>query len=318
MALYPDIEPFDQEMLTVGVGNCLYWEVVGNPEGKPAVVLHGGPGSGCGPGWRRYFDPAVYRVVLFDQRGCGRSTPNASTPAVGLSMNTTHHLVSDMELLRQHLGIERWLVLGGSWGTTLALAYAARHRERVSEMVLFSVTTTTRKEIEWLTRDAGRFFPEAWSRFRDAVPVEERAGDLSLAYARLLASADPKVREKAAKNWCAWEDSHVAVTSNYKPDPRYDDPAFRMTFARLVTHYFSHAAWLADGELLQATKGFAQVPGVLVHGRLDVSTPPDIAWELSQAWPGSRLVLIDDAGHGLGHATMSETIVEVIDGFRGG
>jgi len=183
-------------------------------------------------------------------------------------------------------------------------------------MVLFSVTTTTRKEVEWLTRGVGRFFPDAWSRFRDAVPVEQREGDLSLAYARLLASADPDVREKAARNWCTWEDSHVAVTTSHEPDRRYDDPAFRMTFARLVTHYFSHAAWLAEGELLQAAKGFAQIPGVLVHGRLDVSTPPDVARELAQAWPGSRLILVDDAGHGSGHAAMSEAIVEAIDGFR--
>lgn len=312
--LFHDPEPHESGLLDVGDGQQLYWETCGNPAGKPAVALHGGPGSGCGPFWRRVFDPEAYRIVLFDQRGCGRSTPHASEPSVDLSVNTTPRLVADIESLRRRLGIDRWLVLGGSWGTTLALAYAREHAERVSEMVLFSVGTTTPPEVEWLTRHAGRFFPEAWRRFRDAAQLEpgERIVD---AYARRLADDDPAVREAAATAWCAWEDAHVALGEDHRPDSRYQDPRFRMAFARLVTHYFRHAAWLKDGELLQAARGFGAIPAVLIHGRLDLSSPPDTAWALSQAWPGSRLILIEGAGHGARDARMVDALVEATDGF---
>ena len=313
--LYPEIEPYDHEMLNVGDGNLVYWEVCGSPAGKPAVVFHGGPGSSCVPGWRRYFNPAAYRVVLFDQRGCGRSTPHASDPAVELAANTTEHLMSDIEQLREKLGIARWLVVGGSWGSTLALAYAERHPERVSEMVLFSVVTTSRREVRWVTRDVGRYFPEKWARFQNGVHATDRDGDLVGAYYRLLHDPDPAVREKAAGEWCRWEDAHMAVRSDDRPDVRYEDPRFRMAFARLVTHYWFHAAFLEDGALLRDARRLAGIPGILVHGRMDISSPLDVPWHLSQAWPGSRLIVIDHAGHGAGQPGMQEAVVAAIDSF---
>ena len=316
-ALYPEIEPFARGMLDIGDGNRVYWETCGNPEGKPAVVLHGGPGSGCTPGWRRYFDPDAFRIVLFDQRGCGRSTPHASDPAVDLTTNTTHHLLTDIERLRRHLGIGAWLVFGGSWGSTLGLAYAEQHPERVSEVVLFSVVATSQREVRWVTHDMRRFFPGEWTRFRAGVPAAERDGSLVEAYSRLLRDPDPAVREKAARDWCDWEETHIAVRPDHRPNPRYADPAFRMAFARLVTHYWRHAAWLEDGILLREAPSLAGIPGVLVHGRLDVSSPPDIAWELAQAWPGSELVLINDAGHGSGDPGMTEALVRATDRFAG-
>lgn len=312
---HPLTEPYDSGLLPVGDGNLVYWEVCGNPDGKPAVVLHGGPGSGCSPGWRRYFDPASYRVVLLDQRGCGRSTPDAGLFSTDLSVNTTHHLIADLELLRSHLGIARWLVFGGSWGTTLGLAYAEQYPERVSELVLFSVTNTTRREVEWVTRDVGRLFPGQWHRFRDGVPPAERDGSLVDAYARLLTSPDAVVRERAARDWCTWEDTHVAIDPDHKPDPRYEDPVFRMRFARLVTHYWSHTAWLDEGQLVREAGKLAGIPGALIHGRLDVSGPPDIAWELAQAWPDASLVLVDRAGHGSGYPGMVESVLAALTRF---
>jgi proline iminopeptidase len=313
--LYGEIEPYETGRLDAGDGNLVYWEVCGSPAGKPAVMLHGGPGSGCVPGWRRYFNPAAYRIVLFDQRGCGRSTPNAADPAVDLATNTTDHLIADIERLRSHLGIERWMVVGGSWGSTLGLAYAERFPERVSEMVLFSVGTTSHREVRWVTRDVGRHFPEQWARFRDGVPAADRDGDLIAAYYRLLHDSDASVREAAARDWCRWEDTHVAVRPDHRPDPRYDDPRFRMVFARLVTHYWHHAAFLEDGALLRDAGRLAGIPGVLIHGRLDLSSPLDVPWGLSQAWPGSELVVIDDAGHGTGEPAMREAVLAAIDRF---
>jgi proline iminopeptidase len=313
--LYPEIEPYDAGMLDAGDGNLIYWEVCGSRDGKPAVMLHGGPGSGCVPGWRRYFNPAAYRVLLFDQRGCGRSTPHASDPGVDLAANTTHHLIADIERLRKLLGIERMLVVGGSWGSTLALAYAERFPEHVSEMVLFSVATTTQRDVRWVTRDMGRYFPEEWERFRNGVPAAERDGDLVTAYYRLLHDPDPRVREKAARDWCRWEDAHVATGSDHRPDPRYDDARFRMGFARLVTHYWHHAAFLEDGSLMRDAGRLAGIRGVLIHGRLDLSSPLDVPWQLSQAWPGSRLVVVDQAGHGAGQPGMQEALVAAIDEF---
>ncbi|GAA3249134.1 prolyl aminopeptidase [Nonomuraea helvata] len=300
---------YDKGMLDVGDGNLVYWEVAGNPEGKPAVVVHGGPGSGAGPGWYRKFDLDAYQVVLFDQRGCGRSTPSVSDWAVSLDANTTHHLVADMELLREHLGIGKWMVFGGSWGATLGLAYAVRHPDRVSEVVLFGVGTTTRREVEWITREMGRVFPEEWARFRDGVPEQDRDGNLADAYARLMEHPDLAVREKAAAAWCEWEDRHVRLLPGLERDPSYDDRDFRVTFARLVTHYWRHAAWLGDDELLRGVAGLGHVPGVLVHGRLDVSTPLETAWRLSRAWPGCELIVLDGAGHGPG---LGETLVAVV------
>jgi proline iminopeptidase len=311
--LYPEIAPYESGMLDVGDGHHIYWETCGNPVGAPAVVLHGGPGTGCSPTWPRFFDPARYRIVLFDQRNCGRSTPHASEPEIDLSTNTTHHLIADIERLREHLGIARWLVLGASWGATLGLAYAEAHPERVTAIVLFSVTNTTRREVEWVTREMGRIFPAQWERFRDGVPPEERDGDLAAAYSRLLHHPDPAVREQAAIDWCAWEDTHVATVPGYEPDPRYQDPRFRMAFARLVTHYWSHAAWLEEGQLIREACKLAGIPGALIHGRLDISGPPDIAWELAKAWPDAELHLVDDAGHG--GPGLTDDVVAATDRF---
>ncbi|GAA3570842.1 prolyl aminopeptidase [Kribbella ginsengisoli] len=311
----PATQPYDQGMLDVGDGQLVYWEVCGNPEGKPAVVLHGGPGSGAGAFWRRFFDLAKYRVVLFDQRGCGRSTPDAAEPDADLSTNTTWHLVADIERLRVHLGVDKWLVLGASWGATLAFAYAEQHPSAVSEIVLFSVTSTTPREVEWITRDMGRIFPEEWRRFRDVVPAEERDGNLALAYSRLLHDPDPAVRDRAARAWCEWEDTHVSTYQGYKPDPRYEDPIFRLRFARLVSHYWGHAGWIEDGALLRDAGKLAGIPGVLVTGRLDISSPPDTAWELAQAWPDAELHIVGDAGHGAGKSSVSELVTAAIDRF---
>ena len=314
-ARYPEIEPYEHGILDVGDGNKVYWEACGNPDGKPALVLHGGPGSGCTPGWRRYFDPHAYRIVLFDQRGCGRSTPHASEPTIDLTTNTTHHLLADIELLRRQLGIERWLVFGGSWGSTLGLAYAERNPEHVSELVLFSVVGTSHQEVEWITYHMRRIFPAEWARLRDGVPPADRDANLVEAYSRLLHDPDPAVRAKAAKDWCDWEDTHVSLRRDRRPDPRYADPVFRLCFARLVTHYWRHAAWLEDGILLREAGKLSGIPGVLVHGRADVSSPPDVAWELAHAWPDSELILIDDAAHGSGDAGMTENLIAAIDRF---
>jgi proline iminopeptidase len=273
-------------MLDVGDGHAIYWEERGNPAGKPAVVLHGGPGSGCAPWWSDFFNLDRYRVVMFDQRGCGRSRPHT------LEHNTTQHLIADVERLREHLAIERWLVLGGSWGSVLGLAYAQAHPERVSELVLFAVGTGTRREVEWITRDVGRLYPAEWARFRDGVPEHERDGSLVDAYYRLLTDRDPAIHERAARDWCAWEDAHVGGVH----DPRYDDPAFRLCFARLVTHYWRHTAFLEDGQLMRGLDRLADIPGVLIHGLRDFSSPPDIAWDIAQTW--GELELVADEGHG--------------------
>ena len=312
--LYPPIEPYDQGMLDVGDGNRVYWEACGNPEGKPALTVHGGPGSGCSTGMRRV-DPDRYRAVLFDQRGCGRSTPHASDPATDMSANTTEHLLSDMELLREHLGIDRWLLSGGSWGSTLALAYAERHPHRVSEIVLSAVTTTRRSEIDWLYRGVARFFPEEWERFRAGVPEADRDGDLVAAYARLMEDPDPLVRAQAANAWGAWEDAVVSLEPNAKPN-LYSDrpPAALLALVRICAHYFAHGAWLEEGALLRDAGRLAGIPGVLIHGRLDLSGPLDTAWELARAWPDAELVAVRDAGH-QGSDTTRERLLSALDGF---
>ena len=297
---FPAIDPYINGMLDVGDGHQLYWECCGNPDGKPALYLHGGPGSGCTPGHRRFFDPAAYRVVLFDQRGCGRSRPLASEADADLRNNTTAHLIADIEALRRHHGVEHWTILGLSWGTTLGLAYAQTHPQRVRGLVLAAVTTTSRREVEWITRDVGRIFPREWDRFAAAVPDTLRHLSLVDAYATLLFDADRAVRERAAREWCAWEEAHVSFAPNHRPNPRYDDSDFRLRFARLVTHYWRHAAFLEEGQLLRDAPILDGVPGMLIHGRYDVSTTLETAWCLSQRWRTSRLNVIDDSGHGDG------------------
>ncbi|MFB8025821.1 MULTISPECIES: prolyl aminopeptidase [unclassified Streptomyces] len=312
---YPPVEPYAQGMLDVGDGNLVYWEVCGNPAGKPALVVHGGPGSGCGPGARRNFDPDLYRVVLFDQRNCGRSTPHASDPDTDLRHNTTAHLIADMELLREHLGIGTWLLHGGSWGSTLILAYAEQHPERVSEIVISAVTTTRRSEIDWLYRGAGQIFPEAWDLFRAGVPEAAGAGGLVAAYARRTESPDPQVRARATADWCAWEDAVLSMEAYTGPAPYGGRPGRdQLAFVRICAHYFSHAAWLEEGRLIRDAGRLAGIPGVLVHGRFDLGSPLTTAWELARAWPDAELTVIDDAGH-LGSIATSRTVLAALDGF---
>ena len=312
---YPPIEPYEQGMLDVGDENLVYWEVCGNPGGKPALVVHGGPGSGCSTGMRRAFDPDRYRVVLFDQRGCGRSTPHASDPATDMSRNTTGHLRADMERLRGHLGIDRWLLSGGSWGSTLILAYAERYPQRVSEIVISGVTTTRRSEIDWLYRGVARFFPAEWERFRAGVPEADRDGDLVAAYARLMEDPDPLVRARAANDWCAWEDAVVSLEPNGKPNPYSDrPPAALLALVRICAHYFAHGAWLEEGALLRDAGRLAGIPGVLIHGRLDLSGPLDTAWELARAWPDAELIAVTDSGH-TGSDTMRDRVLGALDTY---
>jgi len=311
---YPEIEPFASGLLDVGDGHEVYWETVGDPAGSPALNLHGGPGSGCGPGHRRNFDPSAYRAVLFDQRGCGRSRPLAASAAADLSTNTTEHLLRDIERLREHLGIDRWVVAAGSWGVTLALAYAQRHPVRVAAMVLAAVTSGTRRETDWITRDMRRVFPREWDAFAAGVPKRERDGELSAAYARLLASPDSAVTGHAAEQWCIWEDTHVSLTPGWTPSLRYQDPRFRQVFARLVTHYWSNGCFLDDTPIAANMALIAEIPAVLIHGRFDVSSPLDTAWDLHRAWPASRLIVLDEAGHG--GASMTSAVVDALDGFR--
>jgi proline iminopeptidase len=296
--LYPEIQPYDHDLLDSGDGNRVYWETCGNPRGKAAVVLHGGPGSGCTPWHRRLFDPDAYRVVLFDQRGCGRSTPHASDPATDLTTNTTANLIEDIERLRRRLGIERWVVLGGSWGSTLTLAYAERHPERVTEIVLFGVTTGRRREFDWWFRGgASVLFPAEWERLRAAVPAADRDGDIVEAYCRLLHDADPAVRRQAAADWCAWESAVLTWPPAPRLLPRFIDPAYAMAFARLVTHYVRHNAWLEDGVLLRHAGALTGIPGIMVQGRLDFGAPIAWAWDLGKVWPRAELVVVADAGH---------------------
>lgn len=311
---YAPIQPYASGSLDVGDEQRVYWETVGNPDGVPAVYLHGGPGSGASAGSRRIFDPTAYRAVLFDQRGCGRSRPLAEHAGVDLTTNTTAHLLADIEHLRGHLGIDRWVVVGGSWGVTLGLAYAQAHPDRVTAMVLAAVTSGTRRETDWITRDMRRVFPREWDAFAAAVPDAERGGDLSAAYARLLADPDPKVSAGAAEQWCAWEDTHVSLMPGWEPYLSVADPTFRQVFARLVTHYWSNGCFLADGQILANMHRIAAIPAVLIHGRYDVSGPLDTAWDLHRAWPSSRLVVLDTTGH-RGPA-MSAAMIEALNQTR--
>lgn len=296
-------------MLRVDARDAVYWEASGNPEGKPAVVLHGGPGSGCTPTHRRFFDPRVYRIVLFDQRGCGRSRPHASDPAVDLSRNTTPHLIADLELLRQHLAIERWLVWGGSWSSTLALAYAQRHPERATELVLWGVTTGRRSEFDWRFRGGvATFLPEQWERLRAGA---DAAGDVVDAYARLLGDPDPSVHRPAARAWCEWETATLGDAGD-----RFRDPAFALAYARIVTHYVRHDAWLEDGELLRGAAALAGTPGVLVAARGDLPALLDNALVLKGAWPAADLVVVEGA-HSPGDGAMAAALVAATDRFGG-
>ncbi|GAA4100678.1 prolyl aminopeptidase [Nonomuraea soli] len=307
--MYPPIEAHDQGMLDVGDGNQIYWEVSGNPDGKPALIVHGGPGGAASPNWRRHHDPEKYRIVVFHQRGCGKSTPSAADIDTDLSVNTTDHLIADMELLRERLGIDRWQLVGASWGSTLSLAYGQRHPERVSEIILFAVTAGRPRELEWITRDVGRLFPEAWERFRDAVPEEDRDGNLAAAYAKML--KNPEKREQAARDWMDWEDTHISLDPHFKPSPRHQDPAFMMPMVALVTHYWGNDCFLKE-DLVENVGRLHGIPAVLIHGKYDVSGPLETAWQLHKNWPGSELHVVDEGHGGL---AMIELLAQATDRF---
>ncbi len=313
--LYPLVEPFADGLLDVGDGNHMYWETSGNPEGKPAVLFHGGPGQGSAPNMRRGFDPERYLVVLLDQRGCGRSTPRASDPATDLSVNTTGHLIADAERLREHLGIDRWLVSGGSWGTTLGLAYAQAHPERVTEIVLSAITTSRRSENDWLYRGVAIFFPEAFERFRAAVP---EAGDdygIPAAYAGRMDSRDSEVRAEAARAWSEWEDAVLSLEPGAKPGFGGPPGPDREAMVRICAHYSVHGSWLEEGQLIREAGKLAGIPGVLIHGRQDLSCPAGTAAELAAAWPDARLLIDDQTGHKGGDGIKREWLLSSLDGF---
>ena len=311
--MYPEVEPYDQGLLDVGDDNLIYWECCGNPKGQPAVYVHGGPGSGSTPGPRRFFDPESYRIVLFDQRGCGRSRPLLSDRSQ-LPTNTTDHLIRDIESLRKHLCIDRWVMLGVSWGTTLALAYAQAHSQYVAALVLACVSTTSGREVEWITSGVGRLFPQQWERFASHIPQSLKGERIIDAYATLLFDENPAVSAAAAAEWCAWEDTHVSLVPGYTPNRRFDDPQFRLRFARIVTHYWRHAAFLEEDQLLRNAPSLNSIPGSLIHGRYDVSSPLETAWKLHKQWRGSELHAVADAGHGFG--SLPEHVVASLNLFR--
>lgn len=288
-------------MLDVGDGQQIYWEVGDNLDGIPVVCVHGGPGGGGSRGSRKLFDPLVFRPVIFDQRGCGESLPNAADPAASLAANTTWHLVEDMERLREHIGVDRWMVYGGSWGATLALAYAQRHPERVLGILLVAVTTSSPAEIEWLYGGAARFRPAEWDAFRRGSGItdaEPDTYDLITAYLDLVSSPEEAVRERAAHDWCAWEDSLIAHESDGRPGSYGQRMGpDRIAFVRLCAHYFGNGAWLRPNQLIDEAHRIAHIPAELVHGRHDLGCPPDTAWRLARAWPAANLQIVEDSGH---------------------
>jgi proline iminopeptidase len=291
-------------LLPVGAGHEIYWEESGEPGGIPAVYLHGGPGGTLGTGnYRAKFDPSRFRIVGFDQRGCGRSTPHVTAPGYDLGVNTTAHLVRDIEVLREHLRVDRWMVNGVSWGSTLALAYAQAHPERVLGVVLMAVTTTDRFQVDWITETVGAIFPEGWDRLAGhaetaGIGYRRGAGRLVEAYAQLLTHSDPQVREAASRAWVDWEDEHISIGSGGAVrNPRWDDDEYRQAFATLVTHYWANDAFLTP-PILEQMERLDGIPGTLIHGRRDVSGPAVIAWRLHRSWPDSELLLYEEEGHG--------------------
>jgi proline iminopeptidase len=311
-SLYPEIEPYDSGMLKVSELHTLYYEQSGNPNGKPVVFLHGGPGGGTNPKCRRFFDPAVYRIVLFDQRGCGKSTPHAE-----LTDNTTWHLVNDIERIRTHLGIDRWQVFGGSWGSTLALAYAQTHPDCVSELVLRGIFMLRRWELEWFyQKGCDALYPDAWESFLQAIPEAEH-GDLMSAYHRRLISTDPQVRLKAARAWSVWEGATSYLWQDTSHIESSAEDEFALAFARIECHYFVHGGFFEhDDQLLRNVERIRNIPAVIVQGRYDVVCPMRSAWDLHRAWPEADLRVVQDAGHSAFEPGNISALIEATDRFR--
>lgn len=309
--LYPEIEPHTSGHLQVSAVHRVYWEESGNPKGKPVLFVHGGPGGGTEPRHRQFFDPEQYRIILFDQRGCGKSTPHAS-----LVDNTTWHLVDDIERLREHLGIERWQLFGGSWGSTLALAYAQKLPERVSELVLRGIFTFAQDEMDWFYLEGTRvLFPDAYEKFLAALPEHER-GDVIGAYHRRLTGDNQRVREAAARAWSEWECRVATLHTDENLVAHCQDATFTVAFARIECHYFVNRGFLAtDTQLLDNIKAMQDIPGVIVHGRYDVICPPRNAWRLHKAWPGSRLHFADASGHSANEPEIISALVHATDAF---
>ena len=305
--LYPPVDPFDQRMLDVGQNHHVYMEQCGNPNGLPVVVLHGGPGGGCSPAMRRYFDPDVYRVILFDQRGCGRSRPHAS-----VDHNTTWHLVDDIEAIRRTLEIDAWAVFGGSWGATLSLIYAQAHPDRVLHLVLRGVFLMTQTELDWFYGGgAGKFWPETWSRFESLIPPEER-DNMILAYNRRLFSGDLTVETRYGRAWSAWENALASIHSSGTSGEAPAD--YARAFARLENHYFTNNGFLEfDGQILAQMDRIAHIPGVIVQGRYDMICPPASAWSIANVWPACDLKMVRNAGHALSEPGISSELVRVMD-----
>ena len=309
--LYPAVEPFETLALPVSDLHTLYVEQSGNPQGKPVVFVHGGPGGGCDPKHRRFFDPARYRIVLFDQRGCGRSTPHAS-----LEENTTWDLVDDMERIRTRLGIDRWMVFGGSWGSTLGLAYAEKHPERVTELVLRGIFLLRRREIDWFYQEGtSRMFPDAWEHYLAPIPEGER-GDLLAAYHRRLTDPDPAVRLAAARAWSVWEGRTSCLLPNAELVDKMGGDRYATAFARIECHYFVNRGFFAsDAQLLEDAHRIADIPGVVVHGRYDVVCPVANAWDLKKAWPKGELVITPASGHSAFEAENVDALVAATQRF---
>jgi len=312
-ALYPEIAPYDSGLLRVSSLHTLYYEQSGNPHGKPVVFLHGGPGGGTNPKCRRFFDPAVYRIVLFDQRGCGKSTPHAE-----LAENTTWHLVDDIERIRTQLGIERWQVFGGSWGSTLALAYAQTYPERVTELVLRGIFMLRRAELEWFYQQGcSALYPDAWEAYLQAIPAVER-GDLISAYHRRLTSHDAQVRINAARAWSMWESATSYLWQDFAQIEASGEDAFAQAFARIECHFFVHRGFFEhDDQLLRNVERIRHIPAVIVQGRYDVVCPMRSAWDLHRAWPEAELRIVQDAGHSAFEPGNSSALIEATDRFRG-
>jgi proline iminopeptidase len=309
-SMYPPVEPYSTGILDVGDGHSIYYERVGTPGAKPALFLHGGPGGGISPDHRRLFDPDLYDVVLFDQRGCGRSTPYAA-----LEANTTWHLVADIERLREVIGAQQWLLLGGSWGSTLALAYAETHPHRVSELILRGIYTVTRAELEWYYQfGVSEIFPDKWAKFQAPIPKDER-GDMIAAYFKRLTSDDKDVQIEAAKAWTLWEGETITLLPNPDLLASHSDGHFALAFARLENHYFVHDCWMEDGQLLRDAHRLRGVPGVIIHGRYDMPCPAKYAFALHKAWPDADFHLIEGAGHAWTEPGILDQLVRATDRF---